>query len=61
VVLETSNIGEVRVVGVAPGGPEYLTVETQKPIEGVNYVAGFKQACAQPRGKGTLVPHSAKK
>ena len=44
VVLKISNIGEVWVVGVGPGKPEYLTVKAVKLVEGADYVAGFKQA-----------------
>jgi precorrin-6y C5,15-methyltransferase (decarboxylating) CbiE subunit len=44
VVLETSNIGEVWVVGVGPGEPEYVTLKAVKLIDGADYVAGFKQA-----------------
>jgi cobalt-precorrin-7 (C5)-methyltransferase len=43
-VLETSNIGEMRVVGVGPGEPEYVTTKAVRLIEGADYVAGFKQA-----------------
>ena len=41
---ETSNIGEMWVVGVGPGEPDYVTVKAAKLIEGADYVAGFKQA-----------------
>lgn len=43
-MLETSNIGEVWVVGVGPGEPEYVTLKAVKLIDGADYVAGFKQA-----------------
>ena len=44
VVLKTSNIGEMWVVGVGPGEPEYITLKAVKLIEGADYVTGFKQA-----------------
>ena len=44
VVLETSNIGEVWVVGVGPWEPEYVTLKAVKLVEGADYVAGLKQA-----------------
>lgn len=43
-MLETSNIGEVWVVGVGPGEPEYVTLKAVKLIDGADYVAGFKRA-----------------
>lgn len=43
-MLKISNIGEVWVVGVGPGKPEYLTLKAVKLVEGADYVAGFKQA-----------------
>jgi precorrin-6y C5,15-methyltransferase (decarboxylating) CbiE subunit len=39
-----SNIGEMWVVGVGPGDPEYVTIKATKLIERADYVAGFKQA-----------------
>ena len=44
VVLKIKNKGEVWVVGVGPGKPEYLTVKAVELVEGADYVAGFKQA-----------------
>lgn len=42
--VEMTDVGEVWIVGIGPGDPEYLTVKAMKLIEEADYVAGFKQA-----------------
>jgi precorrin-6B methylase 1 len=39
-----TDVGEVWIVGIGPGDPEYLTVKAIKLIEEADYIAGFKQA-----------------
>ncbi len=39
-----NNTGEVYIIGIGPGDPEYLTIKATNLIKTADYVAGFKSA-----------------